>query len=641
MRAILASARGFALILALLLTLVAANHKVDEYGDFVEYSLIAMAVASHGTPDIRLEDVQQALRIDPEPVFAEPWTRLAEGMRANQQIAPYPFNRGRNGGYYSIHFFVYPALAAAPMRLLQLAGLPPFKCFQLVNLGFLFILGMCMFRLFGSAPKALTGLALFMVCGGVLYWNWCSPECMSAAALLSGLILFSTGAPRVGGILAGLAAMQNPPIAAFFGFAPLMHVALHHRRGTRWSASARAALGPAYLQGMLATAILLMLPIAFSLWQFGVPSLIAKYSTTPALIGAGRLYSFFFDLNQGMIIGVPLLMAALLLWDWRPGQRLRNGAMLALATAFSLTLAVPALAAQNWNSGANGMMRYAFWSAMPFLFAFLMRLRQSPRWPVAVLLAVGLGQAACMAGAGLYGYTELSPLAKRVIEYAPAFYNPDPEIFYERVAHVDVRTDPASQIAVYETGGKAVKALYGVRNPAIDARLCGDGLRLAAANHYVDVGNQWRYVNGSILCEQATGHARLDAYAAQQFRDADAVRLQTGWGGVEFGGVQWNGAWTDGAHSRLTIRLVPGRNPANIVIQGHYYEGNQRTRVAVNGVDLGWHQLDRVDPLLLPPAARSAATLSIELENEAPLRPVAGTPDQRQLAFFMQNITVE
>jgi hypothetical protein len=641
MRLNLTSARGFAVLLALLLTLVASQTRTDPNGDFVEYSLMAAALASHGTPDIRIEDVQQVLRTNPEPGIADPWIRLAQGMRANQEIPAWGFNRGRNGGIYAIHFFAYPALAAAPMRLLQLAGLPTIKSFQIVNLGFLFILGMSLFRLFASSDRALGGLMLFMLCGGLLYWNWTGPECMSAAALLASLILFCTGAPRAGGLLAGLAAMQNPPIAAFFGFAPLMHIALHHQRGMRWAASVRAALAPAYLQGMFGAAILALLPIAFSLWQFGVPSLIAKYSTTPALIGSERLVSFFFDLNQGMIIGVPALIAALLLWGWRAGQAQRNAIMLALAASFSLTLAVPALAAQNWNSGAIGMMRYAFWTAMPFLFAFLLRLRPLARWPALLLLAVGFGQAACMVAARGYGYTELSPLAKQVIEHAPSLYNPDPEIFYERISHAESNMDPFSQIVVYETGGKTVKALYGAGNPAAGARLCGKGLRLAAANHVVDAGGLWRYVNAPLLCEEAPARARLDAYTAQQFRTADAVRLLSGWSGTEFGGGDWNGVWTDAARSHLTIRLEPGRTPADVVILGHYYDGNHQTRVAINGVDLGWHKLDQFDPLVLPVAARSAGTLTIEFENEAPLRPGAASPDQRQLAFFMQSITVE
>lgn len=636
----LSAPRQFALVLALLLSLMAANTRVDQYGDFLEYGLMAVAVASHGTPDIRADDVRTALRIDKEARFTAPYVKLEKGILANQEIPEWGFNRGRDGKFYAIHFFTYSALAAVPMRLLQLAGLPPFKSFQIVNLGFLFILGMCLLRLFKSGPRALAGVALFMLCGGALYWNWCSPELMSAALLLSGLILFTTGAPRLGGLLAGLAAMQNPPIAAFFAFAPAMHLALQHRAGARWSDSIRGALRAPYLQGMLVVAVLAALPIGFSQWQFGVPSLIAKYSTTPALIGMGRLHSFFFDLNQGMIIGVPLLMAALLLWGWRR-EPLRNACLLALAGVFSLTLAVPALAAQNWNSGAAGMMRYAFWSAMPFLFAFLLRLRQAPRWPVAVLLAVMLGQAGCMAAARQYSYVELSPLARGVIESAPSLYNPDPEIFYERMMHADGQINPATDIAVYQVGNRTIKALYGVGNRAIDARLCGAGSRLTSSNHYVDVGSQWRYLNGPVQCMMAPTQTQVNDYQAQQFKLGDAVRLHAGWSAVEFGGDNWNGVWTDGARSRMTIQLAPGRKPAGIVIMGHYWNGNERTRVAINGVDMGWQRLDRGEALALPPAAAGAATLTVEFENEAPLRPQDGAADQRQLAFFMRQISVQ
>ena len=325
------SMRRFALLLAAVLAVFALAAPAMPSGDFEEYAVMTVALAAHGTPAIGMDDVHRAQQL--APAFGAPYNALAEGMRANREVPRYGYQHGAGGGLFAIHFFGYPALAALPFRLLQTAGMAPLKSFQVVNLSFVFVLGLCLFRLFGSAFKAAAGLILFMLCGGVLYWNWTSPECMSAAALLSGLILFSTGAPRAGGLLAGLAAMQNPPIALFAGFAPLMHAALHYRPQDGWRAALRNALRAPNLVGLLLLLALALLPILFSLWQFGVPSLIAKYSTSPELIGMNRMGSFFFDLNQGMLVGVPALLAALALWGWR-GLAARNGAMLALSTAF-------------------------------------------------------------------------------------------------------------------------------------------------------------------------------------------------------------------------------------------------------------------------------------------------------------------
>lgn len=626
------SLRQFALLLAALLALLAIATPPRPDGDFEEYAAMTAALAAHATPAIRAADLQTAAAL--APAVSAPYAILAEGMRKGLEIPRYGFNRGRNGGYFAIHFFAYPALAALPFRLLQAGGMDPLRCFQLVNLGFVWLLGLCLFRLFGSSAKASAGVVLFMLCGGALYWNWSSPECMSAAALLSGLILFSTGAPLAGGLLAGLAAMQNPPVGLFFGFAPLLQLALHYDPQQGWRAAVRNALRLPNLLGMLAVLALALVPIAFSLWQFGVPSLIAKYSTDRELIGAHRLVSFFFDLNQGMLIGVPALLAALLFWGWRR-QPVRNLIVLGLSCVFVAALAVPALSAQNWNSGASGMMRYAFWGAMPLLFAFLLRLRDHARWPQVLVAAVALGQLMCTVTAQQYGYLELSPLARVVLAHAPGLYNPDPEIFNERVTHDDHGIGSAG-LTVY--GGKT---MYAPADPNADFRLCGRGRMVSPASRTADAGQDFRYINGPVLCTLSNkpGPA-LATFGSRQFGENGVLNLQAGWGKPELGGGVWDGVWSDGKRSRLTLTVAPGQQVRWVGIAGHYGEGNKRTRVTIDGADLGWRRLDHSVILPLTGGENEAGrVVTIELEHEAPAEP-AGAQDPRRLAFFMHTVSL-
>lgn len=620
--------RQFALMLAALLAALALTRTAMPSGDVEEYAVMTVALASHGSAAISQADVSRAARL--VPVLAQPYAKLAEGMRTGAETPRNGFNRGRDGAYFAIHFFAYPALAAPPFRLLQAAGADPLKAFQVVNVSFVLLLGLCLFRLFGSAARAAVGVLLFLLCGGLLYWNWTSPECMSAASLLSALILFSTGAPRVGGLLAGLAAMQNPPIGLLFGFAPLFHAVLHYRVQDGWRAALRNGLRRPNLLGMLIVLVLAPLPILFSLWQFGVPSLIAKYSTSSSLIGVNRLISFFFDLNQGMIVGVPALLAALLLWRWRG----RNAAMLALCTVFAVAMAAPALSAENWNSGASGMMRYAFWSAMPFLFAFLLRLRSETAWPRTMVLSVLVAQFACMAVAKRYSHVEFSPLAKAVLAYAPGLYNPDPEIFHERLARAETPMD-RDGATVYLAKGKVTKTMYAPSAPGIGERLCGRGMVLSAANHSVDVDRQFRYINGPLLCTLSDKPGPVIAtFGAAQF----GTTLQAGWSKPEFGGGNWDGAWSDGKRSTMSIPLQPGQRPHWIALTGHYSDGNRRTRLTINGVDMGWQKLNQAGLIVLPAVAADAPSLQVTLEHEAP---GAGTPqDRRQLAFFIEKLSL-
>jgi hypothetical protein len=332
--------------------------------------------------------------------------------------------RGRYGAVFPIHFFGYPALAALPLRVFEATGVPPLKAFQAANYAAIFVLGLALLRLFRSAVSAGLGVLLFLGCGGMLYMNQTSPECVGAASLLAGLLFWLGGAPLAGGVMAGLAAQQNPTIVMFFVFAPLLKLCVDWRREADVKSNVRTQLTRANIAGLAAGLALFALPPLFNLLQFGVPNIIARRFSDPGLISGTRLVSFFFDLNQGAIVALPGVAAALLVWGWRR----RSAATGAVCLALVLALIGPALAVLNWNSGAAGVMRYAFWAGMPLVLALLLRVRAHGRWPPLLALWLVLAQAAAMVHASSYSYVEFSPAARFVLAHAPMHYHPEPEI---------------------------------------------------------------------------------------------------------------------------------------------------------------------------------------------------------------------
>lgn len=612
------SAWRFPVLLAALLALLLAAFPVRFGGDLLEYTLDTVALASHGTPEIRLDDIARAKALLPQ--FAEAYGLLEQDMRAGVDKVYPAFVRGREGLVYPIHFFGYPAMAALPFRVFEALGLPPFKAFQVVNLAAVFVLGLALRRFFASEWKALAGVALFMLCGGWLYWNWSSPECVSAAALLAGLLLFASGAPVAGAMLAGLAGQQNPTILFFFGFAPLLLVAQ--------GASLKQALGRRNLLGLAAGAAVYALPMLFNFYQYGVPNIIANRFSDPSLVGAERLASFYFDLNQGMILAIPGVLALLLAWS-RDRQR---AALAALCAVFTLALALPALAVLNWNSGAAGVMRYAFWAAMPFVFALLLCLRERERWHAGALAALVAVQGAAMAHASSYDYVEFSPLARAVLARAPAYYHPEPEIFAERAGRHDNYIFPDHAYR-YAPDGVAIKTLV---HAGRDELVCGRGARLAPGNRVTPASRGWLYLDAPVRClDDGLPRQRL---SGADFGQPGALRLADGWSVLERHGQGWDGVWSSGARSRLLLAAAPGLRPAALALEGHYLEGNQRTRVIVNGADLGWHRLDREATVVLPPELAGARALEIELEHQAPRSPGAG--DGRLLALFLTGVSL-
>jgi hypothetical protein len=483
---------GWAFPACLLLLLAVLFAVTPPYygGDVVEYTAETVALATHASPDIRLADVDRTLQLT--PYLGGPLGLLRQGMAAGDEKLYAAFMRGRDGKVYSIHALGYPALAVPPFKLLERLGLPPFKAFQVVNYAAVFILGLALWRFFGSGPRAMFGVVLFLGCAGILYLDWTSPECLSAACLLAGLLLFLCDAPIAAGLLGGVAGLQNPTLVFFFVFAPLLKLQLD-----------RVGLTRRTVAGLLPGAALYALPTLFSLAIFGVPNVIAKYFTLPELINATRLVSFFFDLNQGMMLGIPGVAAALALWGWHagPGAR-RNGATLALCLLFTLAMMLPSLAVPNWNSGAAGVMRYAFWASMPILLALLLRLRAQARWPAALVAGLVLVQAGAMWHASTYAYTRFSPLAKMALAWAPYQYHPEPEIFAERASNNDDYIWP-DKVYTHKEPGQVQKILYCPADARSDALLCGEGAEPGPDNHVVESTHGWRYIDGPVHCRPA------------------------------------------------------------------------------------------------------------------------------------------
>lgn len=494
----------FVLSLLFVLVVIFSATKVKKGGDFPEYGLTAIALAQHGTPYITLDDVDRAIALSHEAGFRDLFATVRANMAKGDEVPLPGLIRSRHGQYLAIHFFAYPAMAAIPMRVLDVLGVDPFKAGQLVNLLPVFVLGVACYLLLGSAKRAWLALALFLLCGALGYLNWFSPEVFSMAALLSGLILFSLGRPLAAVILPGLAAMQNPPLVFVALFAPLLRAGwlmaaedLHWRAALQRSATRRNLAACAMLAAMAG------LPVLFSLWHFGEPSLIAKFSSDPGLIGASRFGSFFFDPNQGVIVAFPAV-AALLLWQaWT--LRARHVTWIAAAAlGLMLALAAPAMSTVNWNSGAAGPMRYVVWAAAPLLFLALAGLALARRWPARAVLLVLLAQGAAMWHAKGYDYTEFSPAAAWLLRTAPALYNPDPEIFHDRALGIDGAM-PETTVIAWPDAQRPSKILYHERHPGAAAILCGPGASLDESD-VVRMNRGWRYINGAPRC-MATKHS--------------------------------------------------------------------------------------------------------------------------------------
>jgi hypothetical protein len=607
---------AFALLLALILALP-LRKSATLAGDVDEYVLMTIAVASHASAEIRAADIATAKRV--MPFYFTPRLEKLEAGIASGRADPVPgFYRGGDGNTYAIHFFAYSALAALPYKLLAAVGANPLKCYQVLNLLAMYGLGLSLFRYFGGAARAFAGLGLFMLAGGFLYGNWSSPEILSAAALLAAFLWFAMGAPLIGGALAGLAAMQNPTIVFALAFLPLLNVWQQRSLAPLWR--------PRMLAGLALGGLLFAWAPLFNLAKFGTPSIIAKVAASSELVGGTRLFSLFFDLNQGMIVAIPAVTVMLLCWGWRRGSWRRELQLLLLCGAATLAFCVPALSVVNWNSGAAGVMRYAFWAAMPLLFVLLHRLRGMPAWPRAGMAALLLVQALAMALGMRYTHVQFSPLARWVLDHYPQAYNPEPELFAERSAGDEVPLLAMQAYQWKDRRGNAVKTLYyaGPGAPVPGESLCGPGKVLQGRAAPVQAGYGWVYLNGPVACAPILN---IDAAAPGL--------LASGWQAPDVVGGAVPGVWGVAPTTTLTVTLPSGQQVHRVRVLGDYLPGtlSPRSRITVNGHDMGWHDLRT--PVFIDLPQDGAQRLTIELQHDKPQ-----PQDGKLLSFYLKSITL-
>lgn len=400
-------------------------------GDGPEYVAMSRAFLRHGTPNITTKDAES---VSSWP--ANKGTGLENATAALIDRSP-PCFTSFNGERYSYHFWLYSLINAPAMALTRVAGFADTYSFVLTNLTLAWAACFVIFksRRMDSAGKA-AAMGLFWISGPIYYINWPHPEVLTCAAIATAVVLMLDGVFLAAGFIAAAAAQQNPPV----GLIAIGALALYFWQRTRGN-PLRLRPYPDIAGGLLCGALLLLAPVFWKL-RFGNWNLIAaKGGSDPTLVSPSRLFSFYFDLNQGVVVMLPWVILALLagLVLALKNKAVRFASIPLALIALSILLSLPCLSAPNWNCGCNIVSRYATWTAIPLIFAVLMLIR-SDKWRATLLVAQ-----AATAFAWLYplkyNYINHNFVASYFLNRHPDCYDPIPEIFVERGLSHEVSRD--------------------------------------------------------------------------------------------------------------------------------------------------------------------------------------------------------
>lgn len=461
-------------------------------GDGGEYLLEMHAFGTHGTWDIRAGDATWLRARAPSLRGVAHDVVAAERHDAPGSVAT---RRATNGAYYAGHFWFYSLLAVPFLGVTELVGAAPTRALGVVN-GLAAAFGaLALWLHFGRGRFGLAAALSFVLAGTTFYLGWTGPEALTAAATVVACVLARHGKLGAGLTAAAVASLQNASAAALLPYVVWCW----------WRRRQRVARSDLLLAA--AATLLTLLPYAFYYAHFRIPSLTGHFATDPALIGFERAWSFVFDLNQGLVLGMPGVLVALcvavVLAVAKPPARRSVAVDVASTLALVTVMALPTLSVHNWNAGNSVIIRYGYWVAMPLLVLTLELARSlGPRARTAVMLTFGVLQVAAIAPNGVFGerysYLRQSWAAAAVLRRFPGVYNPVPEIFFERSLGREVPFSTASVVA-WPAHGSPVKLLVRSDRPPRNHRVCPAGV--ITSTHVHPSSGGWAYLDRPFRCD--------------------------------------------------------------------------------------------------------------------------------------------
>jgi len=464
------------LFFSIILMYYAFTQKPYPTGDAIEYIFMTEAFINHYSPDIRYEDYEsfykdQSIRTNWQQMGKQEWfTIFADTIRN--------FTSGKtdtlykkewhglvgsaNKKVYSIHFFIYPLLNVPVRLLIKQLRVEPLKTFQITNvLIFSLVLCMVLFGLQLSLTKSI--ILFFMLLFTPAYWylGWVHADVMICMFTFLGLLLFYTQKPITGMLLVALAGTQNQPLVFL-----LMYMGFVYWHKQKYS---MVSLTKAFI-----TCSVIFIPALFYYINFNQFSLISKSGYTGTEYASfSRFYSFFFDLNQGLIYGLPVILPLFIL------MFVKNIIHQKISIHYLLIVAVLAMVygfsvLKLWNMGQAIISRYAAWIAYIFI-AFFIKLLVEHKVRHELFYATAFAHIAV--------FFALTPVPKNILipewdadklkwpavfmlENFPQYYNPDPDIFSARVAQKHAEWSNLPIIYVGKDK-KIKKVLIKKNNPAL------------------------------------------------------------------------------------------------------------------------------------------------------------------------------
>lgn len=474
-------------------------------GDGFEYALMTESFYNHGSPDLQAQDLKSFIYSVSDwykwEVF--PKKEFLEGVQwhLNRPDSVHVFNENINGYFYSkqnkfycYHFYTY-SLFCVPARIIgEWTGSPTLHTFYKTNA--LLVIVTCLILLFYFSKNLYISIfSALCFCFSSCYWylGWEHTEIFTTCLVVWGMVFFLNEKRLLGLFFIAIAVSQTQTLMLLLAFLAF------------WTIYEKKFKIKSIFSTFLACAVAFF-PIIFYYYHFGTTNLIKDLGFLDnKYVTYSRVFGFYFDLNQGMILAMPLLLITyVILYFNSLIKNIRTLKFHLLFPVICICMTIVASSMGVWNPGQAIVHRYTTWvGAVIFVHTFFLLKEMNENRKLFLLTSFMWTQIiVCFYFQTVNKYdweqSEHKDVAKWVLNNYPEFYNPDPFIFCFRTDHIDVLRDKTEPVFYFTKEHKVTKAMFNKEHLASLKKYCNDNCEVWKFSTYSD-DYGWAYMNTNDL----------------------------------------------------------------------------------------------------------------------------------------------
>lgn len=425
-------------ILSISLLLYTGFSKPLRKGDCWEYIMMSVSYSQHTSFNLQQSDVEYAYK---NIATRNNLQKDFEHFFGNGQHLDY--FKTDNQKLYSCHFWAYSFIGALLIPIFSFFKLNPMAIYQFINALFLVLLMYWINYKTSLSSKQMFWLNFITLTGPVWYYlKWPHPEIVIFSLVFISLLEYRNNKKVSACFFSALASLQNSVLVIFPAFLIAQEI-IEKRKITK----------EIIFMGL--SSLIALIPFIFFYLHYHVFSVIGKYFTSPDSASIGKTMSLFFDLNFGLFFFIPLICIASIILCIRRDKKCAILMFITFLLAYSCTVQC------NWNSDMQYLNRYSYWLIPFFSIAtleFFTSFDDKMFKKMLILYFITTTIPCVFYDIVAYSYGKFSPLAKVVLNLKPSLYNPEYEIFYERLNNNE---DPPKYPVVYES------KLFGTRKALV------------------------------------------------------------------------------------------------------------------------------------------------------------------------------